>query len=204
MTRSHVICPVLLICLCSFLSSAQERERVTLNQQLEERRVVAEEKKANTEAEALKKQTVRDWVTGIASAVPLVLLLFGVYQLRRTLQGQAQLKVLDFADSGHDDEDMLRRAKLASEVLSHELPRGFKALINSRKPARRHLPFPVVEHRSELIKMLVGGTPEKRIEIIRYWNACFNDFKSDTPNHWFARIALEAGVDLKTLPDFNK
>lgn len=172
--------------------------------QQEERRVVAEENRVQIDREALEQKKRSDWFTAIASIVPLVAIAFGVYQINRNLRGQAVMKVLDFADSGYDDEDMLRRAMLASEVLKHELPPRFSDVLRARKPERKHLPFEVVQHRSGLIQMLVNATPQDRIILIRYWNACFNDFKADKSNHWFTRIAQEAGVDIQTLPDFNR
>ena len=149
-------------------------------------------------------QRTLDWLEVIALALPLALLVVVLFKLRRTIEGQAQLKVLDFADSGLDDEDTLRRARLASAFLGNELPAGFVALLNKQKPERLRIPFEVVEHRSFLIKMLADGDLGRRTAIIRYWNACFNDYKPDRRDHWFARLAREAGVDVSTLPDFNK
>jgi hypothetical protein len=167
----------------------------------EDQRVVAGFAPAESASDA---QSTRDWSEVIALALPLALLVVVLFKLRRTIEGQAQLKVLDFADSGLDDEDTLRRARLASAFLGNELPAGFVALLNKQKPERLRILFEGAEHRSGLIKMLAEGDLGRRTAIIRYWNACFNDYKPDRRDHWFARLAREAGVDVSTLPDFNK
>jgi hypothetical protein len=156
------------------------------------------------EGAAPESQRTRDLLEVMAFAVPLALIGVVLFKLHRTIKGQAQLKVLDFAESGLDDEDTLRRARLASAFLRNELPAGFVSLLDKRKPDRLRIPFEVVEHRSGLIQMLVDGDLDRRTAILRYWNACFNDYKPDRRDHWFSRLAGEAGVDVSTLPDFNK
>lgn len=156
------------------------------------------------EESALDVQKTRDLLEVVALAVTLALIGVVLFKLHRTIEGQAQLKVLDFANLGVDDEDTLRRARLASAFLRNELPAGFVSLLAKGKPERPRIPFAVVEHRSGLIKMLADGDLGRRTEIIRYWNACFNDYKPERRDHWFSRLAREAGVDVSTLPDFNK
>ena len=79
-------------------------------------------------------QRIRDWLGVITLALPLALIVVVLFKLQRTIEGQAQLKVLDFADSGVDDEDTLRRARLASAFLGNELPVGSCQIGRERKP----------------------------------------------------------------------
>jgi hypothetical protein len=177
-------------------NSAQGRLSALTSASLEDRRVKADEDRVQIEREGLGEEKTRNLVSALALGLPLLAVAAGFWQFRRNLQGQAQLKVLDFAEEGYDPEDVLRCAQFAAELLRLEVPPNFVSRLNKAEVFKRHLPFPVVEHRSALIEILGDATTDKRTEIIKYWNACFNDYRPGDDNWWFNRLARQVGVQL--------
>jgi hypothetical protein len=164
----------------------RERERL----RLEERRVAAEEQRIQIERERLNSDERLKWLPLLTVALALTALLIPLYQLRRTLRGQAALKVLDFAAGGHDDRSIIERGKLAAAILGGELDGSFLPTLEKATPKNIHLPPEVVEHRSGLIRMLLEF-PDDRESVLRYWRACFI---KDISFEWFRRLSEEASA----------
>jgi hypothetical protein len=122
----------------------------------------------------------RDFALPLAIAVPLLLLAYGLMRLRRTIEAQQLMHLMERSMEAPCPEEAADRARILASVLGKLLPIQTETAVQklvAERIGRAGLPRDTVERRMALIRML-AEFPEQRAQILADWETCFGDADS--------------------------
>jgi hypothetical protein len=131
----------------------------------------------------------KDYALPLAIAIPLLILAYAALRLRKTMESQQLMRLMERALEAQSPEEAADRVRILAGVMGKLLPIQTETAVQklvAERVERAGLPKDTVERRMALIRML-AEYPEQRDQILADWETCFGDADS-----WALHIRQQA------------